>query len=112
PEKVFNDQTPLPPEPSPPVAANPRRKRRLVLKILAAVVAVLILLVASAPTLLSTRPILSIVLGQVNDRLNGQVEVSSLSLGWFSGIDIRGIRVLDGSNAQIAQLDRLTVPLP
>ena len=99
---------PVPPTP-------PRRKRRWgrrLLLLAVVVVAGLILLVALAPTLLSTRPAVNVALAQVNKRLNGHVEVGSVSLGWTTGVRIDGLRVFDDANAQIAQADHVACPMP
>lgn len=53
------------------------------------------MLVLLTPTLLSTSVGKGIVLGQVNKNLAGVVEVESWSLGWFSGIELSGVKVLD-----------------
>src|ERR1700761_940862 len=106
-EKDFPGE-PAPIDPPKP----PRRKRALILKIVAAVAVLIVLLILLAPTLISSGPIVSIALGQVNKQLNGKVEISSASLGWFTGVKIEGVRVLDASNAQIAELDHVVVPLP
>ncbi len=106
-------EAPAPTDPVPPTP--PRRKRRWVrrLLLLAVVVVVgLLLLVALAPTLLSTSPVVSLALKQVNQRLNGRVEVGSVSLGWTTGVRIDGLRVFDDANTQIAQADHVTCPMP
>jgi hypothetical protein len=90
----------------------PRRKRRLILKIAGTVVAVVLLLVLAVPTLLSTGPAVSIILGQVNKQLNGKIQVASLSLGWFTNVKLDGVRVIDSTGAQIAELDHATIQYP
>jgi hypothetical protein len=121
PEMDFpNDKTPgeLPPVASVGPGKNPApaKKRRftraLVLKILGAGVLLLVLLVLAAPTLIGSWPIKPIIMGQVNNRVNGKVEVQSLSLGWFSGIKVTGVRVMNAEGAQIAELDHLVIPFP
>jgi hypothetical protein len=101
------------PNPSSGLPPKPRKKKRaLLLKILAAAALCLVLLVLLAPTLLSSGPVVSVVLAQVNKQLNGKVEVASLSLGWFTGVKVDGVRVLDAAGAQIAELDHAAVPYP
>jgi hypothetical protein len=112
-EKAPGDQMPIDPKNNPtPKPAASKKKRGLVLKIVGGVITALVLLVLGAPTLVSTRPMLAIILSQVNDKLNGHVEIASLSLGWFSGVKVEGVRVFDSSKSQIAELDRLVVPIP
>ncbi len=100
---------PASPTPSP---LHKGTRSRLIVKIIAGLIVVLVLLTLIAPTLLSTGPVLSIALRKVNEKLTGHVEVSSLSLGWFSGVLVQGVRVFDSTNAQIAQLNRLSIPIP
>jgi len=68
--------------------------------------------VLAAPTLLSTGPVVSGILAQVNKQLNGKVEVASLSLGWFTGVKVDGVRVTDASGTQIAGIDHAAVGYP
>ena len=89
-----------------------RGKRGLILKIIGGLIVLFILLILVAPTLISSGPVVSIVLARVNAQLNGKVEIASVSLGWFTGVKVEGVRVFDQSNAQIAQLDHVMVPLP
>jgi hypothetical protein len=70
------------------------------------------LLVALAPTLLSTSPVVRLALGQVNKRLNGRVEIGSVSLGWLTGVRVDGLRVYDDANVQIASADHVACPMP
>ena len=107
-EDIKGEQGPI----EPAGVLTTKRRRWLALKIAGGLMAAILLLVLAAPTLVGTRPVLSIILGQVNDKLNGHVEVSSLSLGWFSGTKIEGVRVFDSSKSQIAEVDRLVIPLP
>ena len=89
-----------------------RRKRRLLLKIAAAVFAFILVIVLIAPTLLSTKPAVDLILGQVNKQLNGKVEIASVSLGWFTDVKLQGLRVIDANGSQIAALDHATVAYP
>src|SRR5687768_1705351 len=78
-----------------PAAPRKKRKRRVPiwLKSVGVVVLLLLLFVAFAPTIASTGPVRSLVLGKVNAGLNGRVEVADWSLGWMSGIKLTGVRV-------------------
>ncbi len=111
-------------EPAPGVPGNPiaepaavtkvlqKRRRRLVLKIIGVGLLLIVLLILALPTIISTGAARSIILGQVNKRLNGKVEIASLSLGWFTGVKVQGVRVFNADGAQIAELDHLTFPFP
>ena len=104
------------PPPAGGMQGSAPRKRRsklgLFFKIIGALVILLVLLVLAAPTLISSGPVVSGILGSVNKQLNGRVELSSLSLGWFTGVKAQGLKVFDAGNAQIAQVDRAVVPYP
>jgi hypothetical protein len=71
----------------------------------------LLILVLLAPTILSTGWARALVLSQVNDRLNGTVQIRSWSLGWFSPIQVDGIVINDASNRQIFQLPQFSTRL-
>lgn len=71
-----------------------RKKRRWPF-IVGGIFLFLILVLVFAPTLLSIGPARSMVLGVVNDSLNGKVEVADWSLGWNSGISVDGLKVYE-----------------
>ncbi len=72
-----------------------RKKKHWVLRILLVLLLLLILLVAFAPFLASLSPVRGIVVGQVNNKLAGSLEIGSYSVGWTSGISASGIKVYD-----------------
>jgi hypothetical protein len=76
-----------------------------------AVILILFLFVALLPTLVSSSVGRSIVVGQVNSRINGKLEISDLSIGWFSGISVDGVVINDASNRQILQLPHFETKL-
>jgi hypothetical protein len=90
-------------QPKDPVAKPPKRRRRWPW-VLGGVVVLLILLVLLVPTLLSSGAGKSLVVSQVNQRLNGHIEMQNLSLGWASGIRMDGLVVFDATGRQILQL--------
>lgn len=100
----------------PAAGAAPKTKKRrrripIWLRVVAVVVLLLLLLVVFAPTIASTGPVRSFVLGRANESLNGRVEVASWSLGWTSGLKANGVRVHDVSGRQILQLTSITTQL-
>jgi len=50
----------------------------------------------------------SLIVGQINHRLNGRVEVQGWSVGWWTGAKVDGLVVFDNSNRQILELPHLT----
>src|SRR5262249_36183002 len=89
-----------------------RRRGKLWLKILRGVVVVLILLMILAPTIAVMGFVRSIVVGKINDNLNGKVQITNWSIGWTSGIKVEGIRVFDDAGAQILELKHVSTELP
>jgi hypothetical protein len=99
-----------PPVAHPPPAPRPRRKRRW-LGALAALLVVIILLILLAPTIAGMGFVKSIVVGQINQKINGSVEVGSYSVGWFSGISANDVKVYDQKKNLILQLNRFATGL-
>jgi len=103
-------QTPPPSSESNP-QPSPRKKKRWWLRVLLGVVVIVILLIVLAPTIASMGFVRSIVLGKVNDNLNGKVSLDDLSLGWFSGAKIQGVTVTDPQGRKVVTLDKVTTGL-
>lgn len=120
----------IPPSPSPdpniqPVAANqtppvasaaapppaPRKRRRRWPWVVGALLVLLVLLVVLVPTLVSSGVGRSIVVSQVNSRINGHLEIKDWSLGWTGGISADGIVINDASNRQILQIAHFSTKL-
>src|SRR3982750_4420577 len=74
--------------PAQPAAAPlaKRRRRRLWPKVLLVLLILIILAIVFAPTLLSTAPARSFVVGKINQSLNGRVEINHWALGWTSPV--------------------------
>lgn len=119
-----NDPTQNPPEsttpPVPPIAQNPpvvdakppaKKKRRLWLKIIVGLVVLFVLLVLLIPTIASTGMVRSIVVGKINDQLNGKLEIADWSLGWTSGVRVEGVTLTDADSKQILSLKSLDAPV-
>jgi hypothetical protein len=100
-----------PQQPAGPVEETKRKKRRKWPYVIGGVVVVLLLLVLLAPTLLSVGPGKSLVLGIVNDNLDGKIEVADWSLGWNSGITINGLKLLDDKGQLVLQASRVRTEL-
>ncbi|MEM6314496.1 MAG: hypothetical protein AAF743_10435, partial [Planctomycetota bacterium] len=76
--------------------AKPKRRwLRWIVGVVAVLVVGLVLVVALLPTLLSTGPGTNLVLGFVNDQVNGRVAAEDLSVGWFSGASMRGVEIFE-----------------
>lgn len=60
---------------------------------------------ALAPTFVSWGLFRGTILGAVSGAVNGTVSVTSLSVGWFSGVDVRGFTIDDPSMGNRVQVD-------
>src|SRR4051812_28981669 len=103
-----------PNDPATPAARTPApkpKKRRRWPWVIGAILLLLVLLVLLAPTLLSTGPVRSIVIGKVNERLNGKLAVNDWSIGWLSGVTIDGVRVDDERGSRVLEVGRMRVPV-
>ena len=90
-------QTP-PPVPSPlpqSSAAALRPHRRRWFKILVAVVVLVFFGVAAAPTIVAKTALRNRIARQAAADLNGTIDIGAASLGWFSPIELRDVRLMD-----------------
>mgnify|MGYP000122183893 CR=1 FL=1 len=71
-----------------------RRALRIVIVLLVLAIAAVVLL----PCLISTQAGKRFVLGQINQRLDGQLEAQTLSMSWFNGLRLSGLTYTDASN--------------
>ncbi len=71
-----------------------RRALRIVIVLLVLAIAAVVLL----PCLISTQAGKRFVLGQINQRLDGQLEAQTLSMSWFNGLRLSGLTYADASN--------------
>lgn len=98
-----------PPAAKPPPAKKKRRRRwpYVVLGLLL----LLGLLVVLLPTIAGTGPARIIIVGQINQRLNGRIDIADWSLGWTSPLSVTGLRVYDAQGVQVIELPKLTTGL-
>lgn len=94
-------------QPAPPA---PRRKKHWGRRILiggVVVVLLLVILVALAPMIISTAAVRKVVIGKVNDNLNGRISLADWSIGWNSGVEIKGLEVKDAQGNVILSAPRV-----
>ncbi len=96
---------------TPQSVTPPRRRRGWWWKIPLLLLVLLVILVALAPTLASWGPVRSAVLSQVNQRLNGKVQVDDWSLGWSSGVSVSGVKVFDEKGSLILEVPQMRLPI-
>src|SRR4051794_7812912 len=109
---LSSDPTSPPPGVAPAAApAKPPKRRRIWTKVLGVILLLLILAVVFAPTIAGTAPVRSLILGKVNNNLNGRVQVADWSLGWTGGVRLNDLKVFDAANREILSVGRLTTDL-
>ena len=112
---MSNDPTePTPPTADPAATPPPPKKARWGRRLLIAGAVVLLLivgLVALLPTLLSTGPGTSVALNIANGQIPGRLTADDLSLGWFSGIAAKDLKLYDEQNAEILDVHAVTTGL-
>jgi len=102
-----------PEESAPPRKAGGRSRSRVLWRVAglcAAALVVLLALVALLPTLLSTASGRGWVLSRVNKRLNGKLAIGGWSLGWFSPIRVREMRLSDSAGQPVVEVKGISVP--
>ena len=92
------------------VKAERKPRRRRWPWIILGVIALLAILVALLPTLLSLGPARRYLVSLISERLNGQLEIKSWSLGWFSGFRFSGIKVTDAEARPVIEVASVNVP--
>src|SRR5687768_8112221 len=99
------------PTPTPEDSKPKKRRRRRWPWVIAGVFAVLILLILLAPTIVSTAPVRSMVVGMVNDNLNGKLAINDWSIGWSSGVTLEGVKIEDEKGVRVLEVASIRVPV-
>lgn len=88
---------------------TPKKKSllRKILWVFGGIVILLLILVMLLPTIVSTSAGKQIILGQINQAVDGKVEIDSLSLGWFSGLKISGVSFRDNAGTTAVSVDEI-----
>lgn len=81
------------------------KKRRPFLRAITVVIVLIALLVVAAPTVLSWGPAAGIARGAIADSVNGDVQLKSVRLGWFSPQSVEGLTIKDTSGANVVDLN-------
>ena len=110
PSQAGTERTRAVPDPS-PTPAPKKKKKHLWLKVVGVLIILLIALVLLAPTIASLSPVRGIVVGQVNNNLNGTVSIGDYSVGWLGGINASDVKVFDKAGTLILQLNQLKTSL-
>src|SRR4051812_36925973 len=75
------------------------------------VLVLLLFLVVLAPTLASMGWAKSIILGKVNDQLNGTLVAKEWDLNWFGGLELSEVRLYDKQKVQLVEMKRVKTEL-
>lgn len=81
--------------PSNPTASAGRSKFKVVKWLLIATTAVIVLIFVAVPLYLSSESGKSMIVGRINDAVDGKVEMESLSMGWFKGVRLKDLSFAD-----------------
>ncbi len=79
------------------------------LKILLIVLTAVFVLIALSPTIVSTSPFRKLALRKINRQINGQLSVDSWSIGWFTGVKLRGVYLQDEGSEPVATIESLSL---
>jgi hypothetical protein len=90
-------------------APKPKRRKRRLLKILIALFVLLIIGVAFLPALIGG-PFKGIVVSQINNQLNGKLTIDTMSLSWFGGQQVSGVKLTDDAGEPMLDVDKIDLP--
>src|SRR3954447_8665588 len=93
----------------PPAAPPPKRKRRRWPWVILVLLLLILGVIALAPTIASIGVVRSMVVGKVNNNLNGHVEIADWSFGWGGPQTISGIKVYDDQKRLVLDIPRVKV---
>src|SRR5271170_6859428 len=93
PSSQFPNRPPDPPGGRRPGGGGGGKRRWLVIG--GGVAGAVLLLVLLGPTIASMGLLASIVQGKASAQIHGQVKIDSVSIGWFSGLNVGGAKVYD-----------------
>lgn len=93
-------------------ANSPQKKHRgrWLAGVIIALVVIVIIFVALLPTLVSSSAGTRFVLGFVNGAIPGTVKVDSLSVGWFSALEVNNLTIDDPDGKQVVSVRRVYSP--
>ena len=97
----------MPAEAGTPGPPAPRRRKRRWLKIIGVLFVLLILFILLIPTIASMGFVRSIVVGKINQNIDGRVEIADYSVGWTGPVTINGIKVYDTQQKLILDVPRV-----
>jgi len=85
-----------------------RNTKKLILWIVSVLVIVVVLLLLLIPAFLSSEKGRRIILSKVNRSIDGKIDFSNLSIGWFKGVEVRDFRFDYGEGGILASIDMIS----
>ena len=101
-EKTESTETPDAPETKP-------KKKRILLKLFVVLILLLVLVVVFAPTIASSSAGKGYIESFANDAIPGSIQIDGLQLGWMSGQEITGLKVLDPDGQVVIAADSVSI---
>lgn len=91
------------------VAVKPKKKKRRFLKFMFVCFILLVGVIAAAPYIASTQTGSNALLGWVNNQIQGNIAVQTVSLSWTGPIELRGVQVTDPEKRVVLAADRISM---
>ena len=99
---------------SSPQSAEPKRRKRWLLRLVVVIALLVVAFIALAPLLLSTGPGTAFVVSLINDRVDGELEIDELDLRWGAGQSVQGLTYSDsvkGVDLSVRMIDAADLSL-
>ena len=94
--------------PSNPAASVRRGKFKVVKWLLIVTAAITVLIFVGVPLYLSSESGKSMIVGRINDAVDGKVEMESLSMGWFKGVRLRDLSFADDKGTMVVSVKEIS----
>jgi len=90
-------------------AKPPKKSATKIIKlILIFIVILIVLLFLFVPAFISSKGGNRFVSGKINNSIDGRIDFAGLSMGWFKGISIAGLRFADNADTISVQVKQIT----
>ncbi len=94
--------------PSNPAASAKRSKFKAIKWLLIATAAIIVLIFVAVPLYLSSESGKSMVVGRINEAVEGKVEMESLSMGWFKGVRLKDLSFADDKGTTVVSVKEIS----
>src|ERR1700730_10764686 len=79
------------------------RISRFILKCIAVLFVLVICVLIALPSIMSMGSVRNYFVDRANNNIQGKLTVADLNVGWFSGIDLKGVQLLDSEGRLVLQ---------